>query len=169
MLCEICKEKEATLHLTKIVNGVKEERHICEDCAKKEKGINIINDLNISPSFSFQNILSGFLDYMNSSTSSNISNEIVCENCGKTYREFKESGLLGCENCYSVFKSSVLPIIKRVQLSTEHCGKIPVKSGKYIIKQKEIIKLKEELQKAIAIEEYEKAAEIRDKIKELEK
>jgi protein arginine kinase activator len=62
-----------------------------------------------------------------------------------------------------------MPIINRVQLGSEHTGKIPKKLGKNIIEKKRIVTLKEELQKAIAAEEYEKAAEIRDKIKELQR
>lgn len=168
MLCEICQKNEANFHIAKIINGVKEEKHVCEYCAKNLEGINLLPDMNFSSNFSFQNLLSGFLDYMNTSTQTNLPSQVVCNNCGTTYREFKESGLLGCSSCYSIFNNTVIPILKRVQPSTEHHGKIPVKGGKEIMLKKELQKLKEELQRAIAMEEYEKAAEVRDKIRNIE-
>ncbi len=167
MLCEKCKKNEANFHITKIVNGVREEEHLCEICAKENNTMSMLQDIDFSPSFSFQNILSGFMDYMNTTTESKLPSEVVCKECGTTYRGFKETGLLGCGNCYSTFKTTIIPIVKRVQVSTEHNGKIPVKSGGEILKKKELIRLKEELQKAIALEEYEKAAELRDKIRDL--
>jgi len=167
MLCEVCQKNEANFHIAKVINGVKEEKHVCEQCAKNLEGINILSDMNFSSNFSFQNILSGFLDYMNTSTKTSLPSQVTCKNCGTTYREFKESGLLGCSDCYNTFNDSIIPILKRVQPSVEHSGKIPVKSGKGIMAKKELEKLKEELQKAIALEEYEKAANLRDKIRDL--
>lgn len=165
MLCEICEKNEANFHIAKIINGVKEEKHVCEQCAKTLEGINLLSDMNFSTDFSFQNILSGFLDYMNTSTKTSLPSQVVCNSCGTTYREFKESGLLGCSECYDTFKNTVIPILKRVQSNIEHHGKIPVKGGREIMAKKELEKLKEELQRAIALEEYEKAAELRDKIR----
>lgn len=168
MLCEVCKKNEANFHIAKIINGVKEEKHVCEHCAKNLEGINILSDMNFSSDFSFQNLLSGFLDYMNTTTKTSLPSEIACSTCGTTYREFKNSGFLGCSHCYNTFNDTIAPILKRVQPRTEHYGKIPVKGGKEILVKKELRKLKEELQKAIALEEFEKAAEFRDKIRSIE-
>ncbi|MFD3155583.1 UvrB/UvrC motif-containing protein [Haloimpatiens sp. FM7330] len=175
MVCEICKEKQATVHITRIINDEKEEMHLCEECAKKIQGLNMDIDLNgdfnINEPFTFQSILSGIMDYMHNSTANSIGHyeEPVCKNCGTTYTEFKQKGLLGCSECYKNFSTTMNSVIKRVQSSSEHVGKIPITSGKNIMKRKTLLKLKEKLQKAIAIEEYEKAAEIRDKIREIEK
>lgn len=169
MLCNRCNKKEATFHISRVINGVKHEEHLCDDCAREDDALNLIQDMKLPSGFSFQNILSGFMDYMNSTTETNLPSEVICNKCGKTYTEFKNTGLLGCENCYKVFKTTIVPIIKRVQLSNNHIGKVPKRSGAEIVKVKQITELKEELQKAIAIEEYERAAEIRDKIRMLEK
>lgn len=175
MLCEVCKKKEATVHVTKIINGNKQEMHLCEDCAKKVEGVdlsfNFDSDFNFDQPFTFQNLLNGIMDYVNKVSYRSIDSqkEIVCKNCGMTYSEFKEKGLLGCSECYKNFISTLKPVIRSVQGHGEHTGKIPKTSCKSIVKRKNLIKLKEDLQKAIAIEEYEKAAEIRDKIREIEK
>ncbi|KEH92386.1 UvrB/UvrC motif-containing protein [Clostridium botulinum] len=169
MLCELCNKNEATIHITKIVNGVKKEANICSECAGKSEGFNLTSDMDIMAPFSFQNIIGGLMDYVNNTTKNNTVEEIKCKNCGASYREFKEKGLLGCSECYKYFSPAILSVVRGVQGNVEHVGKIPKKLGKDLIHRRKILNLKEQLQKAIALEEYEKAAEIRDKIKEIEK
>lgn len=168
MLCELCGKNEASIHITKIVNGVKKEANICSKCAGKTEGFNLTSDMDIMTSFSFQNILGGLMDYVNTSKNNTIE-EVKCKNCGAFYREFKEKGLLGCSECYKYFSPAILSVVRGVQGNIEHVGKIPKKLGKDLIHKQKILNLKEQLQNAIALEEYEKAAEIRDKIKEIEK
>ncbi len=86
-----------------------------------------------------------------------------------TYTEFKKTGLMGCSECYVSFKNSLVPIIKRVQGNIEHVGKIPKKSGKEIMEKRQLLRLREELNRAINSEEYERAAELRDEIREVQR
>lgn len=169
MICDACKKNEATIHITKIINGVKHEMNLCAECAGKNEEFNIVPDMDMMSPFSFQNILSGLMDYVNITSKNNKSVELVCKNCGANYREFKEKGLLGCSQCYENFKPTIMSVIKGVQSNVEHVGKIPRKSGRDLFQRKRMVKLKEELQKAIAIEEYERAAELRDEIRKIEK
>lgn len=157
MICENCGKNEANVHLTQIINGQKQELNICENCAREIEGFQ-------SP-FSFQNILSGIMDYMSPAVQTVKSYEAVCKNCGTSYNDFKKTGLLGCSECYKSFAPYINTVVKRVQGNTEHAGKIPQKQGKGIIERRKLFKLKEELQKAIANEEFEKAAQLRDEIK----
>lgn len=169
MLCDICKKNEANVHITRIVNGVKQELNICEKCAKDMGDVGFDGEMiNFNSPFTFQNILSGLVDYINQSVPTEESSELVCKNCGTTYSEFREKGFLGCSECYKNFSSTLMPIIKRVQGNVEHTGKIPEKLGKDLIEKRQLLKLKEDLNKAVAAEEYEKAAQIRDKIKEIQ-
>jgi protein arginine kinase activator len=168
MLCDMCKKNDATVHITKIVNGVKQEINLCEKCALENGELNFEPEINFVSPFSFQNILSGIMDYMNSSNKKGENFDITCKNCGTSYREFKKTGFVGCSECYREFANILKPIIKRVQVNLEHTGKIPKRSGSKIIDRRTLIKLKQDLQKCIALEKYEKAAEIRDKIKELQ-
>lgn len=130
MLCELCEKNQANVHITKIVNGVREEKNLCDQCAKKVEGFNLGGEIEITSPVSFQNILSGIMDYMSQTTPSKTAADLICENCGTSYREFKETGLLGCSKCYKNFSSTLIPAIKRVQGNIEHTGKIPLKSGK---------------------------------------
>jgi protein arginine kinase activator len=169
MLCERCKKNDASVHFTQIINGKKQELNICESCAKEIDGLEMAGDMGFGSSFSFQNILSGIMDYMSPNQQASKTQVLACKNCGTTYNEFKRYGLLGCSECYKIFGPALTPVIKRVQGNLEHVGKIPKKLGKEIMEKRRLSKLKEELQKAIANEEYEKAAQIRDTIKSLQK
>jgi len=144
---------------------------LCEKCAKETENLNLNfgGDLKLPEAFAFQNILSGLMDYINQAPQPNNKSELTCESCGTTYNEFRKNGILGCSECYENFNATLMPVIKRVQGNVEHIGKLPKKSGKGIMEKKRLIQLKEELQRVIAAEEYERAAELRDKIRELQK
>lgn len=165
MLCDVCKKNNASVHITKVVNGEKQEINVCEVCAKDVEGFNFIGDMSMMTDFNFSSILGGLMDYINK-TPSRIE-EVSCKNCGVTLREFKQTGVLGCADCYKNLQSTVSSVVNRVQGRAEHKGKIPKKQGKEIINKKYILQLKEELQKAILEENFEKAAELRDKIRSL--
>jgi protein arginine kinase activator len=101
-------------------------------------------------------------------TDNNNINEIICSNCGLTYDEFKKSGKLGCSDCYEEFKVVLDPRIKSLQPGVKHIGKVPNMKGKELIRRRKLKNLKEEMQRLIVNEEYERAAIVRDEIKELE-
>ena len=164
MLCQLCQKRVASVHFTQIVNNNKVEMYLCEKCANEKGNTNFMSPLSLGDFFS------GFLSkdigdsYI---TSPNI--HTVCDICGMSFSDFQNTGKIGCSNCYEIFKDRLKPIIKRLQGNTEHIGKVPSGLSNRIIKAtKEIEKLKEDLNKAIQAEEYEKAALLRDKIKELE-
>ena len=167
MKCDKCRNKDAILNIIKISNGDEKTLWLCGDCAKELMQISAAKD--DSDEGKVQSVLTGFLQALNTSKKISEIEKIVCENCGFTYKDFKNSGKLGCENCYEVFKTQIRPVIKRVHGDLEHIGKIPKKSGAEVLKNKTVKKLKIDLQKAIIEEEYEKAAIIRDEIKAVEK
>lgn len=169
MLCERCNKNDANVYIVKVVNGVKHEIRLCEKCAKEQESLSFNFDGNMITPFNFQNLITGIMDYISESPSSSAHNDMICENCGTSYNEFKKLGILGCSECYKTFSSIVNPMIRRVQRDMDHVGKLPVKSGKELIEKKRLLKLKEELQQAILVEEYEKAAELRDEINKIKK
>jgi protein arginine kinase activator len=158
MTCDECGVNNAKIRLTKIVNGKMIEMNLCEQCAKKHS--------QFHGPFSLQNIMSGWLsDFHKQETIQ----KLQCEKCGMTYDEFKQSGKFGCSHCYGSFKKNLSPLIRSIHGHDSHRGKIPEKAGSELKQKKEIEKLKHQLSEAIETEAYEKAAEIRDKIKELER
>jgi protein arginine kinase activator len=164
MYCEECKKRPATVHLTSIVNGVKVESHLCEQCAG-QKGT-IILDLN---QISIPNLLGSFFGNTYNVKGINESEPASCPGCGMTFNNICESGSLGCSQCYQVFEKEMDPILRRIHGNTQHVGKIPSRGGGKVLLKKQVDELKSSLQQALAREEYEKAAEIRDSIKSLEK
>jgi protein arginine kinase activator len=95
--------------------------------------------------------------------------ESICENCRLSYIDFSKNGLFGCSDCYEKFEDKLDPLFKRIHGSIRHTGKKP---SRYNIKkdnEKEIYILKEQMENAVEEENFEKAAEIRDRIHEIKK
>lgn len=164
MLCQNCQKRIANVHFTQVINNKKVEMYLCEQCANEQREqFSFGSPLNINDFFS------GILGFVSESQyRTNPPENLKCEKCGMSYDEFQKSGKVGCNNCYELFQSRLDPLLKRLHGNVEHHGKIPVKLSKCINATKEIERLKEGLNKAIRSEEYEKAAEIRDRIKDLE-
>lgn len=158
MLCENCDKREATVHYTKIINGEVEELHLCDECAMGKN--------EFDSSFSFHKLLTGLIDNAQAVTVKE--EDVKCDFCGLAYNEFKQTGKFGCANCYYVFKDKLRPLLRGIHGDDEHIGKIPKSINQEIIKRREIDKLRDELDALIVKEAFEKAAILRDRIKELE-
>lgn len=158
MLCNECGKSKATVHITKIINGQKTETHLCEECAKKYSTFN--------PSFSMESFFAGLL---NDAFETEMVEGTGCNSCGMTYNEFTHLGKFGCSECYNNFKSRLMPVIKNIQGYDTHTGKVPKKTGGKIKIKRDIENLRNELKLAVEKEEYENAAKLRDKIREMEK
>lgn len=170
MICQLCNKRPANVHVTKIINGVKNELHICEQCAKEKEGLGISNEIPaFNTPFSLSNIIAGLMDFPGSSALPYTSTqEVKCSGCGLDYEVFKKTGRFGCSQCYVSFGDRLEPLFKRIHGNSQHTGKVPRRTGGIIRIKRDIDKLKYELKRAIENEEYEKAAELRDKIKTLE-
>lgn len=150
MLCEICGQNEAIIHRVMIINGKRTEQHFCAKCAK-EIGLGALK-APVMP-----DIMTQYLQPE--------SDDAECR-CGTTIREFKRTGILGCESCYTDMRDELMPIIKRLQGGRiEHRGHIS--SCSEANKLYELKKLRNDLAEAVNNEQYELAAELRDKIKAL--
>lgn len=162
MECERCQQRQANVHITKFENGVKYELHLCEQCAQAAK-------VNLEfPQLPFNNLknLLGFLTQVGIDSGKEV--DVACPNCKTPYKKIFEKGFLGCSHCYEYFAPQIGQVLKRVHGAKEHRGKIPARMGASLSIKREINDLKSELQEVIGREEYEKAAQIRDKIKALE-
>ena len=158
MLCDICGKREATFHYTEIINGVSRELHLCEECAKK-KGF------MLPDAFSFADFMGGLIE---PEQIPSLETELKCKNCGYSYSDFKKTGFLGCSQCYSSFHKMLEPLLKKIHGSSKHIGKFPQgKKKKERGKDTEIQLLREKLKNAVAREEFEEAAKLRDRIKGL--
>lgn len=165
MRCQECEKNPATLHFTKIVNGQMTEFHLCESCAK-EKG-DFFTDHG---SFSIHQLLSSLMNMDNLGVPNAQGRQLIrCEHCGMTQQQFSKGGRFGCSQCYHYFRDYLDPLFRRIHGSTTHAGKVPQKAGGHLRIKKQVEELKRQLQVYIQREEFEKAAEIRDRIRSLEK
>ncbi len=166
MLCDICHKREANIHFTEIVNDKIFKFHLCEECSRM-KGVKMSFD---KVPFSIVDLLAS-LSGLEPSLRVEKKTEQRCKKCNMSFEDFKQKGRLGCSECYNVFANQLQSLLKRIHGYNQHTGKSPF-SKKVKNKDKfflNIQNLKKELSEVIKTEEYEKAAVIRDKIKEMEK
>ena len=165
MMCEECGINPAVFHFVAITNEEKTEKNLCAECMAKYKkqlpGIDIPN---------LAGILNNLLDGKKSERREEIDPEtaaITCDQCGMTYAEFRKCGMFGCAECYHSFREPVTALLQRIHGNPQHAGRIPggTHSGASI--RINIDRLKQQLQKAVANEEYEQAAKFRDAIRAL--
>ncbi|PLR96337.1 UvrB/UvrC motif-containing protein [Bacillus sp. T33-2] len=172
MVCQECNERPATLHFTNFINGEKTELHLCEQCAQ-EKGEMFM--MNTGPGFSINNLLAGLLNIEPSFKKKpqgpfRHEHVLQCPHCSMTFPQFVKVGRFGCSSCYETFKEELEPVIRRLHGgNSTHEGKIPKRIGGSLQLRKDIELLKQTLKDLIANEEFEKAAETRDQIRQLEK
>jgi protein arginine kinase activator len=170
MLCEKCRKNEAKINLITVINGQKHEIWLCESCVKDISNIPFLSSIGQSLNFPFQGMISEVLSNIDNKINidNNKMKEMVCSNCGLTYNQFKKSGELGCAECYKEFKTVLYPKIKSLQAGEKHIGKIPKAKAEELVQRRKLKDLKVELQGLVTLEEYEKAAIVRDEIKKLE-
>lgn len=167
MLCSECKQREATVHIVRVKGDEKVQMDLCPVCAEKYYGkIKGKMVFNQDASALFKAILANPQQF--GIMFSKGSDDKTCPACGTTGRMIRKSGLAGCPECYRVFEEELQPIIDKVQKASVHCGYVPEGMLESIEKNRVIEALKKEIGDLIEQEEYEKAAEIRDRIRALE-
>lgn len=164
MLCEKCNKNEATIHYTEIINGVKNEHFLCSECAS-DTNMNYYSGI-LDGEFPFSQLMNGILSLTRGEDRENEMMHVVCPKCGMNYDEFTRVSKFGCEECYNVFGPLLQESLKKIQGDTKHIGKHPGEAHKDK-EQNELEELNQRLKEAIIIEDFEAAASLRDKIREL--
>jgi len=168
MLCQQCQQRPATVHLTQVINNEKREIHLCDQCANQQQMMSLISPFSIND-FLTAFLGNNFMYPVNQQGTAHIQEMPACKQCGMTYEQFAKSGKLGCNNCYTVFGEMLNPVFRKIHGNVSHNGKVPNRAGGEFKVRRELEQLKSSLARAIQSEEYEKAAEIRDRIREIER
>lgn len=171
MKCQHCNQNEATTHIKKIVNGKREEMHLCSECAKELGVMDEFKMPTMSEMFSdsfLGNFLGAGVAAMNS-----LAGVDRCSSCGSSFNDIVNSGRIGCADCYDKFEDKLEPSIRKIHGKTKHIGKfITYSDDEKKTEEKpqvsELDSLKEQLKTAISEQRFEDAAVIRDKINELQ-
>jgi protein arginine kinase activator len=163
MRCDHCKEREAVINLTQVEHDTKVTLHLCEQCAQ-EKGIETGTAVLKSP-------LGTFLSAMGKGTTLPIpADALRCASCGATLRDFRDSGRLGCAQCYQSFEDHLRDLLRRLHGSSQHVGEryvLPGARGEADSTSR-LLDLRDKLRRAVESENFELAAELRDRIRVLE-
>jgi protein arginine kinase activator len=157
MQCCVCKEREAKVHLTQIVGDKMQKVDLCEECAK-QKGV------NDPAGFSLADLLLG-LGASQEMEQAAGSSDLKCPHCGFTQADFKKAGRLGCSECYVTFADGLEGLLKSMHKGIKHLGKIPQALQQSRDISEKLKALQKKLDKAVADEDFEQAAQVRDEIK----
>ena len=168
MLCQDCKKRQAEVHLAQIVNNQKVSLALCKECAAA-RGFH--SPLDNMP-FPLAEILSGLADNIAAPTGKDVHPEedLKCETCGLTFDDFTRQGRFGCGECYAAFRPRLEAIMRKIHGASLHRGRHPDLAkidGTAALPVKEEERLEGELHRAIQEEDFERAAELRDKLKAL--
>jgi len=168
MLCQDCRKREARVQITQIVNNEKTTLSLCKECAAA-RGFH--SPLENAP-FPLAELLSGMADAPQKDKTATPAETLSCPACGLTFEEFARQGRFGCGECYKAFRVRLEPIMRKIHGASLHRGKAPTgeaaateKDGAIPVKEEE--RLQGELKKAVEAEDFERAAEIRDKLKSI--
>ena len=153
MKCELCKDQEATIHLTQVVDSAVKKVHLCEACAEKH-GFDVHGPMSIT------DILLGLGEQQEVATSATKEGDQACPTCHLRRADFKKSGRLGCPDCYAAFQDELQPLLKAMQRAERHKGKVPVRERGVV----QVEALQKELEQAVMEERFEDAARLRDEI-----
>ncbi|MBF0570531.1 MAG: UvrB/UvrC motif-containing protein [Candidatus Omnitrophica bacterium] len=173
MTCDICGKKKATVHLTEIVDEQMSEMHLCEECARQKSS-------QMEQQFGLADLLAGLSDTSKPANSKESDKNVLkCSRCGLVYEDFRKFGRLGCGECYLSFKEHLTGLLRKIHGSNKYLGKTPsrhlenqalapAEGAPALLSSDDLSDLKRQLQSAIAAEDFEKAAILRDKIRNLE-
>ncbi len=164
MKCDDCQQNPVVITIAEAYEGKHSELHLCAECAAKRGYFNLMNGVSLpmllGSFFGMAPLQMGQVGTMPS---------ITCPNCGISLQKIVQQGKLGCSQCYEVFREQMEPTLRRIHSNTVHTGKIPRRGATRVMAKRKTEELKAKLQAAVAAEEYELAAELRDEIKSLEK
>jgi protein arginine kinase activator len=161
MLCDSCKERDAVVHLTTIENNAVNQLHLCERCAA-ERGVETTVAAPKHP-------LGEFLQAVHQQIASGTAEGLRCSFCNTTMADFRTSGRWGCARCYSNFENPIRELLRRVHGNHRHAGRAYRPPMSETLERAAVIgELKERLRRAIEGEQFELAADLRDRIRVLE-
>jgi protein arginine kinase activator len=159
MKCQYCSNP-ATVHLTDVVKKQKKELHLCQACAEQQQLLKQ-NELNLNAIV--QTLLGQHVGPLPDELA-----RLTCPHCGIKFMEFRAEGRLGCPHDYTVFRGELEKLLERIHRATRHVGKAPQRRPADAARLAALGELRKQLREAVEVEAYEKAARLRDLIRQKE-
>ena len=161
MVCDLCKEGEAVIQLTEIQGSGVRQLHLCEKCAAERGVETTINAAKPQ--------INNFLQTIHEQMPGAKGEAAQCQFCSGTLADFRATGRLGCAHCYETFESSLRDLLRRVHGNSRHIGRryvAPLPSALPHVSS--ATELRDRLKRAVEAEQFELAADIRDKLRGIE-
>ena len=158
VLCEECKTNEASYTISVMVGGEITTRHLCGDCMAKM-------NMDIA-SGNIKSLLSTILSAITGDTApGSAEKDVTCPRCGMTLSEFTRTGHLGCPKCYEAFREQLQPMLLQIHGRVQHAGRQPLSTAEEQRKRSATEQLQRQMEQAVALEDFETAAKLRDQIR----
>jgi protein arginine kinase activator len=157
MTCQRCRD-EASIHLTETVDGRRREIHLCVPCARKAGVVVPDSPPMLKLDMVVQSLIVAHVGELVGELA-----QTSCPHCGLKFMEFRAEGRFGCPHDYEAFSRGLLPLLRRAHGATRHVGKVPRRRP---ASSSERLGLRSQLREAIAREDYETAARLRDRLRE---
>ena len=167
-LCEECGVNEACYTISVMMGGQVTQRHLCAECMAKM-------NMNLAAG-NVKHLLSAIMNAISGSVEEAVANAneesdedaaIVCERCGTSLRQFTKSGKLGCPGCYQAFREQLTPMLQQIHGRVQHAGRKPLNTEAAQRLRSEQEELTRQMEQAVAMEDFETAAILRDRLKAL--
>ncbi len=154
MMCQECGERRATVHVTDFVDGKPVQTHLCEVCSSKKSGPSLL---------SFAQLF-GVIEPELRKLSA-----MRCPHCGMSYLEFRQTFRFGCPGDYEAFEAPLDDLLERIHGANRHVGKVPTGAAQKGTRQLRLAVLRRKLKDVVDREDFERAAQVRDQIRSLER
>jgi protein arginine kinase activator len=170
MRCDDCGTQEAVVHLTQVEGLISKTLHLCDACARSRgiQGAAVPENLLLAGVLAELSLGEGAAGSLGEGLTARSTVE-ACPFCALTLRDFKQTGRLGCPHCWTAFETQLRPLLNRVQGGHQHTGKVylsPDPSASE--REKRLEGLRRKLDRAVQMEDFERAAELRDRIRTLQ-
>lgn len=163
MLCQDCQKREAEVHIKHTINNQDVMLNLCQQCADRRGFSDPLKTV-----FPLAELLSSMLGETSIAASEQLA-EISCPVCGLKYETFARTGKLGCGTCFSAYREPLADLLHKIHGSNLHRGKRLTNGASAMEPLKEQARLKDELRHAIESEDFERAAQLRDTLKEVKR
>jgi protein arginine kinase activator len=171
MKCQKC-DRPANFHITELTEGKPKEVHLCEEHARQYLSQGNKEETDSSNPGSMAAVLAQQMAQQMAigQTAEELAelDQQACPVCGITFYEFRSQGRLGCPHDYTAFEKQLEPLILNIHGESAHTGKRPARSAEGSQQRTQLIRMRREMQDAVEQENYERASELRDRIREIE-
>lgn len=164
MICDECGSDNAVYKLVVFMGGQRTERHLCPQCMEKQKAMHEGEVKNLLTTL-FKSVQQTGPSEEKSKAQEK---DVICPVCGTSLEKVKKGTPLGCAGCYEAFRQPLVQFLSHAGGNARHTGRIPENAAEGVMIRRRAEDLKIEMQLAIACEDYERAAEIRDELKKLQ-